>query len=110
MDVYALIYVTSSSCSKGEKVFFKQPGSWVLSARLRVSLPEPRMAFAFYRPPFIWGSDFSTFTYCAGHEYLSLDSNEYSRNSSSKLQHLAWHPAENLIACGSGNSLFLYHA
>ncbi|KAA3459684.1 Serine/threonine phosphatase 2A 55 kDa regulatory subunit B beta-like protein [Gossypium australe] len=35
---------------------------------------------------------------------------EYSLNSSSKLQHLAWHPCTYLIACASGNSLFFYHA
>nr|KJB53128.1 hypothetical protein B456_008G294200 [Gossypium raimondii] len=47
--------------------------------------------------------------YKQGHESTSVDG-EYSLNSSSKLQHLAWHPCTYLIACASGNSLFFYHA
>ncbi|XP_068641371.1 serine/threonine protein phosphatase 2A 55 kDa regulatory subunit B beta isoform-like [Aristolochia californica] len=40
----------------------------------------------------------------------------YSSNSeipcelNSKLLHLAWHPTENLIACASANSLYLYYS
>ncbi|XP_044486406.1 serine/threonine protein phosphatase 2A 55 kDa regulatory subunit B beta isoform-like isoform X2 [Mangifera indica] len=48
--------------------------------------------------------------YRQGHAYFSSDSNEFSGKVSSKLLHLAWHPAKNLIACGSGNSVFLYCA
>ncbi|KAK8267399.1 hypothetical protein V6Z11_D12G306500 [Gossypium hirsutum] len=47
--------------------------------------------------------------YKQGHESTSVDC-EYSLNSSSKLQHLAWHPCTYLIACASGNSLCFYHA
>ncbi|TYH41477.1 hypothetical protein ES332_D12G319600v1 [Gossypium tomentosum] len=47
--------------------------------------------------------------YKQGHESTSVDG-EYSLNSSSKLQHLAWHPCTYLIACASGNSLCFYHA
>ncbi|XP_021292095.1 serine/threonine protein phosphatase 2A 55 kDa regulatory subunit B beta isoform-like isoform X1 [Herrania umbratica] len=44
-----------------------------------------------------------------GHENTSL-ANEFSWSSSSKLQHVAWHPCANLITCASGNSLFFYYA
>ncbi|KAB2001449.1 hypothetical protein ES319_D12G302700v1 [Gossypium barbadense] len=47
--------------------------------------------------------------YKQGHESTSVDG-EYSLNSSSKLQHLAWHPRTYLIACASGTSLCFYHA
>ncbi|XP_037496139.1 serine/threonine protein phosphatase 2A 55 kDa regulatory subunit B beta isoform [Jatropha curcas] len=36
--------------------------------------------------------------------------NEFSCDLSSKLLHLAWHPTSNLIACASGNSLYMYYA
>ncbi|KAJ0049514.1 hypothetical protein Pint_15479 [Pistacia integerrima] len=88
MDVYALIYVNYLQYSAMRRSLLQA------APRVRRSSLS-NLARGFYRQ---------------GHEYLSLDSNEYSPNSSSKLQHLAWHPAENLIACGSGNSLFLYHA
>ncbi|KAK8536995.1 hypothetical protein V6N13_041946 [Hibiscus sabdariffa] len=44
-----------------------------------------------------------------GHENTNIG-NETPWNTSSKLQHLAWHPGSYLIACASGNTLFFYHA
>ncbi|KAL8226498.1 hypothetical protein R6Q57_016330 [Mikania cordata] len=35
---------------------------------------------------------------------------EFSSDVGSKLLHLAWHPKTNLIACSTGNSLFMYYA
>ncbi|GAV58342.1 hypothetical protein CFOL_v3_01876 [Cephalotus follicularis] len=58
-------------------------------------------------------SSFSNFTrgfYRQGHENESTGGIEFSCNLSSKLLHLAWHPTTNLIACASGNSLFIYNA
>ncbi|XP_015882539.3 serine/threonine protein phosphatase 2A 55 kDa regulatory subunit B beta isoform isoform X2 [Ziziphus jujuba] len=48
--------------------------------------------------------------YRQGHENSSSDRNDLSCNLYSKLLHLAWHPSRNLIACGAGNSLFMYYA
>ncbi|KAE9467409.1 hypothetical protein C3L33_00679, partial [Rhododendron williamsianum] len=48
--------------------------------------------------------------YRQGHENSSPGNSEFSCNLNSKLLHLAWHPKTNLIACGTGNSLFLYNA
>ncbi|KAJ4712369.1 Serine/threonine-protein phosphatase 2A 55 kDa regulatory subunit B [Melia azedarach] len=48
--------------------------------------------------------------YRQGREDSSSDYYEFSCNLNSKLLHLAWHPTTNLIACASGNSLFLYYA
>ncbi|XP_052182229.1 serine/threonine protein phosphatase 2A 55 kDa regulatory subunit B beta isoform-like isoform X2 [Diospyros lotus] len=48
--------------------------------------------------------------YRPGHENSRLGSSEFSHDFSSKLLHLAWHPRGNVIACGAGNSLFLYYA
>uniref|UniRef100_A0A2P2LHU8 Serine/threonine-protein phosphatase 2A 55 kDa regulatory subunit B n=1 Tax=Rhizophora mucronata TaxID=61149 RepID=A0A2P2LHU8_RHIMU len=48
--------------------------------------------------------------YRQAHENSSPGSNDFSRDMSSKLLHLAWHPTENLVACASGSSLFMYYA
>lgn len=48
--------------------------------------------------------------YRQGHDHSSSGSNEFSCNLNSKILNLAWHPTTNLIACGAGNSLFMYYA
>lgn len=48
--------------------------------------------------------------YRKGLDNSSSDSKEISCDLSSKLLHVAWHPATNLIACASGNSLLLYYS
>lgn len=48
--------------------------------------------------------------YRQGHQNSSSGNNEFPCNLNSKLLHVAWHPKTNLIACGTGNSLFLHHA
>ncbi|XP_071722801.1 serine/threonine protein phosphatase 2A 55 kDa regulatory subunit B beta isoform-like [Rutidosis leptorrhynchoides] len=48
--------------------------------------------------------------YRQGNEVLSRSDNDLSCSLNSKLLHLAWHPTTNLIACASGNSLFMFCA
>ncbi|XP_071703640.1 serine/threonine protein phosphatase 2A 55 kDa regulatory subunit B beta isoform-like [Rutidosis leptorrhynchoides] len=48
--------------------------------------------------------------YRQGNEVSDTGINEFSCDLNSKLLHLAWHPQANLIACSSGNSLFMYYA
>ncbi|TXG50243.1 hypothetical protein EZV62_022767 [Acer yangbiense] len=48
--------------------------------------------------------------YRQGHENSRSGSNDFCSDFKSKLLHLVWHPRTDLIACASGNSLFLYHA
>lgn len=48
--------------------------------------------------------------YRQGHNASDTENNEFSCDLNSKLLHLAWHPKTNLIACSTGNSLFLYYA
>lgn len=45
-----------------------------------------------------------------GGENTGIDANGNSYDLSTKLLHLAWHPAENLIACAAANSLYMYYA
>ncbi|XP_074575196.1 serine/threonine protein phosphatase 2A 55 kDa regulatory subunit B beta isoform-like isoform X1 [Curcuma longa] len=45
-----------------------------------------------------------------GAENLNVDANGNTFDSTTKLLHLAWHPAENLIACAAANSLYMYYA
>jgi serine/threonine-protein phosphatase 2A regulatory subunit B len=42
-------------------------------------------------------------------ENTGIDANGNSYDLSTKLLHLAWHPAENLIACAAANSLYMYY-
>lgn len=58
----------------------------------------------------IFVSYFSSLSHFSGHQNSSSGNNEFSCNLNSKLLHVAWHPKTNLIACGTGNSLFLHHA
>ncbi|CAI9283844.1 unnamed protein product [Lactuca saligna] len=46
--------------------------------------------------------------YKQGHD--ASENNEFSCDLKSKLLHISWHPKTNLIACSTGNSLFMYHA
>uniref|UniRef100_A0A164XAQ1 Anaphase-promoting complex subunit 4 WD40 domain-containing protein n=2 Tax=Daucus carota subsp. sativus TaxID=79200 RepID=A0A164XAQ1_DAUCS len=39
-----------------------------------------------------------------------LEADEDSINYNAKLQHLAWHPSENIIACSGADSLFMFYA
>ncbi|KAI3673526.1 hypothetical protein L6452_39649 [Arctium lappa] len=48
--------------------------------------------------------------YRQGHNASDTENNEFSCDLNSKLLHLAWHPKTNLIACSTGNSLFMYYA
>lgn len=48
--------------------------------------------------------------YRQGHNSSDSGINESVYDITAKLLHLAWHPRTNLIACSSGNSLFMYHA
>ncbi|KAJ8753613.1 hypothetical protein K2173_022854 [Erythroxylum novogranatense] len=43
------------------------------------------------------------------HQNSTSGSNEFSCDPTSKLLHLAWHPATNLLACASGSSLWMYY-
>ncbi|KAM7274665.1 hypothetical protein ACFE04_016531 [Oxalis oulophora] len=45
-----------------------------------------------------------------GNDIVSSHDNNLSSSLNSKLLHLAWHPTTNLIACASGNSLFMFCA
>lgn len=40
----------------------------------------------------------------------AMEIKENALDFTSKLLHLAWHPTENLIACGVSNSLYMYYA
>ncbi|XP_057976933.1 serine/threonine protein phosphatase 2A 55 kDa regulatory subunit B beta isoform isoform X1 [Malania oleifera] len=46
----------------------------------------------------------------AGAESPGVDANGNSFDFTTKLLHLAWHPAENSIACAAANSLYMYYA
>ncbi|KAK1435768.1 hypothetical protein QVD17_01537 [Tagetes erecta] len=48
--------------------------------------------------------------YRQGNDVSDTGMNEFSWDLNSKLLHLAWHPKTNLIACSTGNSLFMYYA
>ncbi|XP_024976958.1 serine/threonine protein phosphatase 2A 55 kDa regulatory subunit B beta isoform-like isoform X3 [Cynara cardunculus var. scolymus] len=48
--------------------------------------------------------------YRQGHNTSESENNEFSCDLNSKLLHLAWHPKSNMIACSTGNSLFMYYA
>ncbi|XP_050225435.1 serine/threonine protein phosphatase 2A 55 kDa regulatory subunit B beta isoform-like [Mercurialis annua] len=48
--------------------------------------------------------------YWHGNDNSSSVGNEFSCDLSSKLLHLAWHPTATMIACSSGNSLYMYYA
>lgn len=48
--------------------------------------------------------------YGQGNDVSDTGINEISCDLNSKLLHLAWHPKTNLIACSTGNSLFMYCA
>ncbi|XP_047327100.1 serine/threonine protein phosphatase 2A 55 kDa regulatory subunit B beta isoform-like [Impatiens glandulifera] len=48
--------------------------------------------------------------YRQAQDSVSTGGAEFSSNLKSKLQHMAWHPKTNLIACATANSLFLYQA
>nr|XP_043606705.1 serine/threonine protein phosphatase 2A 55 kDa regulatory subunit B beta isoform-like [Erigeron canadensis] len=48
--------------------------------------------------------------YRQGNDASGTGTNEFSCDINSKLLHLAWHPKTNLIACSTGNSLFMYYA
>ncbi|KAI3686436.1 hypothetical protein L1987_80112 [Smallanthus sonchifolius] len=48
--------------------------------------------------------------YRQGNDVSDIGINEFSCDFNSKLLHLAWHPKTNLIACSTGNSLFMYYA
>ncbi|EYU22145.1 hypothetical protein ABFS82_09G018100 [Erythranthe guttata] len=48
--------------------------------------------------------------YRQGNDNHGAGSNEFSYDFNSKVLHMAWHPTTNLIACGAGNSLFMYYA
>ncbi|KAI3820749.1 hypothetical protein L1987_08297 [Smallanthus sonchifolius] len=48
--------------------------------------------------------------YQQGNDVSDTGINEFSCDFDSKLLHLAWHPKTNLIACSTGNSLFMYYA
>ncbi|XP_022723438.1 serine/threonine protein phosphatase 2A 55 kDa regulatory subunit B beta isoform-like isoform X7 [Durio zibethinus] len=45
-----------------------------------------------------------------GAETPGVDANGNSLDFTTKLLHLAWHPAENSIACAAANSLYMYYA
>ncbi|XP_057976936.1 serine/threonine protein phosphatase 2A 55 kDa regulatory subunit B beta isoform isoform X4 [Malania oleifera] len=45
-----------------------------------------------------------------GAESPGVDANGNSFDFTTKLLHLAWHPAENSIACAAANSLYMYYA
>ncbi|XP_021316119.1 serine/threonine protein phosphatase 2A 55 kDa regulatory subunit B beta isoform isoform X1 [Sorghum bicolor] len=45
-----------------------------------------------------------------GHDGPRSDGKEeVSCNMASKVKHLAWHPAENIIVCAANNNLYMYH-
>ncbi|KAL4566608.1 hypothetical protein LXL04_030728 [Taraxacum kok-saghyz] len=48
--------------------------------------------------------------YRHGHDASETGNSEFSCDLKSKLLHISWHPKTNLIACSTGNSLFMYHA
>ncbi|PWA75007.1 protein phosphatase 2A regulatory subunit PR55 [Artemisia annua] len=48
--------------------------------------------------------------YRQGNDVSDTGINEFSCDLNSKLLHLAWHPKTNMIACSTGNSLFMYYA
>ncbi|KAJ7517847.1 hypothetical protein O6H91_21G042300 [Diphasiastrum complanatum] len=45
-----------------------------------------------------------------GNETQGIEMNGGTHDFTSKLLHLAWHPAANLIACAASNSLYMYYA
>ncbi|KAK1363127.1 Serine/threonine-protein phosphatase 2A 55 kDa regulatory subunit B [Heracleum sosnowskyi] len=48
--------------------------------------------------------------YRHAHETSDSKSNEFPGNLNSKLLHMAWHPRTNMIACATGNSVYMYYA
>ncbi|CAA0826670.1 Serine/threonine protein phosphatase 2A 55 kDa regulatory subunit B beta isoform [Striga hermonthica] len=48
--------------------------------------------------------------YRPGHDSNNLGSTDFSYDFNSKLLNLAWHPTNDLIACATGGTLFMYHA
>ncbi|KAJ0751121.1 putative transcription factor WD40-like family [Helianthus annuus] len=48
--------------------------------------------------------------YRQGTDVSDTGINEFSCDVKSKLLHLAWHPKASLIACSTGNSLYMYYA
>ncbi|XP_057959578.1 serine/threonine protein phosphatase 2A 55 kDa regulatory subunit B beta isoform-like isoform X3 [Malania oleifera] len=45
-----------------------------------------------------------------GADNSGVDTNGNAFDFSTKLLHLAWHPAENALACAASNSLYMYYA
>ncbi|XP_022956331.1 serine/threonine protein phosphatase 2A 55 kDa regulatory subunit B beta isoform-like [Cucurbita moschata] len=102
--------VTTGSYSNLFRVFGCSPGSTEATTLEASKNPTRRQVQTPSRPSRSLSSSFTRVVRRGGSESPGADANGNPFDFTTKLLHLAWHPAENSIACAAANSLYMYYA
>ncbi|KAG7036440.1 Serine/threonine protein phosphatase 2A 55 kDa regulatory subunit B beta isoform [Cucurbita argyrosperma subsp. argyrosperma] len=103
------LHITTGSYSNLFRVFGSSPGSTEATTLEASKNPTRRQVQTPSRPSRSLGSSL-TRVVRRGSESPGVDANGNPFDFTTKLLHLAWHPAENSIACAAANSLYMYYA
>ncbi|KAM0018811.1 putative transcription factor WD40-like family [Helianthus debilis subsp. tardiflorus] len=104
-------HFATGSYSNNMRIFHNGVGSeegTTVEARRNPYRKQPQQAAS--RPRRSSLSNLARGLYRQGTDVSDTGINEFSCDVKSKLLHLAWHPKANLIACSTGNSLYMYYA
>ncbi|XP_022948816.1 serine/threonine protein phosphatase 2A 55 kDa regulatory subunit B beta isoform-like isoform X1 [Cucurbita moschata] len=104
------LHITTGSYSNLFRVFGSSPGSTEATTLEASKNPTRRQVQTPSRPSRSLGSSLTRVVRRAGSESPGVDANGNPFDFTTKLLHLAWHPAENSIACAAANSLYMYYA